>query len=367
MTASRDSVRILVVEDGANLDAGIEAQLAEFGHTVVATATGSERGLALAAEHEPDLVLVNLTIEAGLDGIEAARGFRESVSMPVVFLSGHRDAAMLERASKAEPAGLVVRPFDGANLHAAIEMARRKAGSDRRVRELSRELARQNERLDWIVQALSNDVRGHFRHISIRAEMLRDDLGEVAVSTTDDLVGISERAQRASRLLDGLLLLATVDSGRIAERRVDMLDLARRAAAAFEDAEVEFRFENVEACEGDASLLLQVWVNLLGNAAKFSRGVASPKVVIDSERQAERVAYRVRDNGPGFPAEEAEVVFEPFRRSESTPRTPGGGIGLAVVRRIVNAHGGVVRAESSEGQGATFVFDLPCPRSIRSV
>ena len=96
--------------------------------------------------------------------------------------------------------------------------------------------------------------------------------------------------------------------------------------------------------------------NLLGNAWKFTRGREGARIEVG---RSDDGAIFVRDNGAGFPAEYADKLFRPFQRLHSQAEFAGDGVGLASVRRIVERHGGTIRAEGAAGQGATFYFDLP--------
>jgi signal transduction histidine kinase len=107
---------------------------------------------------------------------------------------------------------------------------------------------------------------------------------------------------------------------------------------------------------GDASLVRNLLQNLLGNAWKFTRDRQPARIEVGREAGG---AFYVRDNGAGFPAEYSDKLFRPFQRLHSQEEFPGEGVGLASVRRIVERHGGTIRAEGAEGQGASFAFTLP--------
>jgi hypothetical protein len=110
---------------------------------------------------------------------------------------------------------------------------------------------------------------------------------------------------------------------------------------------------------GDQALLRQVWMNLLGNAVKFTGPVAGPQIEVRCERISGECRYSVRDNGVGFDPLYADKLFQPFQRLHPMSEFEGTGIGLAIVSRIVQRHGGRVWAEGRPGAGATFGFSLP--------
>ena len=109
---------------------------------------------------------------------------------------------------------------------------------------------------------------------------------------------------------------------------------------------------------GDPTLLRQVWANLLSNALKFTAGVRPPRIAVDCASAEGEAVYTVADNGPGFDMQHSGKLFQVFERLHGG-EYEGSGIGLAIVRRAVEAHGGRVWAESAPGEGATFFFALP--------
>ncbi len=124
-----------------------------------------------------------------------------------------------------------------------------------------------------------------------------------------------------------------------------------------EAARAEFRLGPLPGCRGDPTLLRQVWSNLIGNAIKYSRR-KEPAVIRIGYQPATR-SYFVRDNGTGFDMRHAGKLFGVFERLHSDADFEGTGVGLAIVRRIVERHGGTVSAQARPGRGATFRFSLP--------
>jgi light-regulated signal transduction histidine kinase (bacteriophytochrome) len=121
---------------------------------------------------------------------------------------------------------------------------------------------------------------------------------------------------------------------------------------------IELRLAGLPACQGDRALLKQVWINLLSNAAKYTRGREPAIVEIGSERKDGSMAYFVRDNGVGFDMQYAGKLFNVFHRLHRADEFEGTGVGLAIVKQIVQRHGGRVWAESRVNEGSVFYFTL---------
>ena len=178
----------------------------------------------------------------------------------------------------------------------------------------------------------------------------------------DDIV---QEAQRMRLLIDNLLDLARADAGRLVlnSRRFQVADLACRLIEDFAKRFKDFHFscqlsEGLPPVFADPVRVEQVLRNLLSNAVKYS--AKGGHIRITGEPMDGRVAIRVSDEGVGIPKEQLDKIFEQFYRAPSASRTAGGtGMGLVVCRRLVEAHGGCIWAESEPGRGATFTFTLP--------
>jgi light-regulated signal transduction histidine kinase (bacteriophytochrome) len=139
---------------------------------------------------------------------------------------------------------------------------------------------------------------------------------------------------------------------------LSMDDLVRDALRDQGDAtRAEIHVGQLPGCDGDAMILRQVWANLIGNALKYSRTRARARVDIGWD--GERKAYFVRDNGVGFDMQYAAKLFGAFERLHGESEFEGSGIGLAIVQRILERHGGKIWADAAPDRGATFWFSVP--------
>ncbi len=196
----------------------------------------------------------------------------------------------------------------------------------------------------------------------IYLEEAGDTLTEKGRRRLDQVVG---GADRMDQMIEDLLRFCGLSRSAPARYRVDLNAIVRRVVDALQAADpqrsIEVRLELLPDCRGDPGLIEQVLSNLLSNAFKFTRDRSDARVEVGSYRtetaEPEQV-YFVQDNGAGFNMQYAEKLFGVFQRLHSQDLFPGTGVGLSIVKRIVERHGGRVWAESAPGAGATFYFVL---------
>jgi light-regulated signal transduction histidine kinase (bacteriophytochrome) len=123
------------------------------------------------------------------------------------------------------------------------------------------------------------------------------------------------------------------------------------------ERKIEFGIGQLPSCDGDSSLLRQVWVNLISNSIKFTRKTEKAKIEIGFTNGRE-IIYFIKDNGTGFDMRYADKLFGVFQRLHRPEEFEGTGVGLAIVERIIRRHGGRIWAKSTLGEGATFFFTV---------
>ncbi|HEY3897492.1 MAG TPA: PAS domain S-box protein [Chthoniobacter sp.] len=234
---------------------------------------------------------------------------------------------------------------------------------ERRVQERTVQLEAANKELEAFSYSVSHDLRSPLRAMDGFSQALQEDLAPVLPEEGKEyLQSIRSGAQRMGALIDDLLTFSRLSRSPLARREVDSEKLV---SAVLDDLEhqiagrkMEIRRGTLPACEGDQSLLKQVWVNLLSNAFKYTLRSPEPVVEIGSMEQEGETVYFVRDNGAGFDMRYAKKLFGVFQRLHRAEDYEGTGVGLAIVQRIVHRHGGRVWAEAAVNQGATFYFTL---------
>ncbi|HEX4855430.1 MAG TPA: ATP-binding protein [Limnobacter sp.] len=232
---------------------------------------------------------------------------------------------------------------------------------EQRINERTAELTRSNSELEAFTYTVSHDLRAPLRAIDGFSSILKEDFAETLPDDARSLLDrISNNARQMGGLIDGLLdfsrLLRTdvarvkVDQQQMLDQILDQLDAKRKNI--------------VEVCElppvyADPVLLKQVWMNLIDNALKFSAKTAQPKVSIRCEKLGQFYSFSVQDNGAGFDMKYSDKLFNVFERLHHKKDFDGTGVGLAIVKRIIQRLGGQVTAQAEPGQGACFTFTLP--------
>lgn len=233
---------------------------------------------------------------------------------------------------------------------------------EKRVRERTTELLASNRELEAFSYSVSHDLRSPLRAVDGYAQMLQEDYAARLDDEGRRLLGVvRDEAARMGQLIDDLLRLSQIGRRPLARQVFDMHALAAEVVAelapAFPRARVELAA--LPPAAGDRALLRQVWVNLVGNALKYSSRNAAPRVEIEANVEGPVTVYRVRDNGAGFDMRYQDKLFKVFQRLHSQEEYQGTGVGLAIVERVVARHGGRVWAQAAPGEGASFQFALP--------
>src|SRR5690606_20226987 len=254
---------------------------------------------------------------------------------------------------------------------------------ERQIRELNRQLEGKveqvsdvNRELEAFSYSVSHDLRAPLRHIAGFADKLGRHLGDDADERADHYINvISSSAKRMSALIDDLLVYSRLGRSALRLQMVDVQSMVNDTRALLDsnaheedpDREIEWDIGAMPVGVADENMLRQDWLNLLGNAVKYSVDSRPSRISISCQRQADgRHQFTVVDNGVGFDMKYAGKLFGVFQRLHACSEFAGTGSGLASVRRVLTRHGGRIWAESEPGKGATFLFVLPATADIQT-
>ncbi|HST21803.1 MAG TPA: ATP-binding protein, partial [Blastocatellia bacterium] len=379
-TESADRSKVVLADDNADMR-GYVQRLLSSDYDCIAVADGLE-ALRATTEHKVDLVLTDMMMP-NLDGFGLLKALREdpkTASIPVIMLSARagEDARVEGLESGADD--YLIKPFSARELLARVkgtlalskfhtEMARR----DEELQRLVLELKENDRRKDEFLATLAHELRNPLAPIrnSLQIMKLADDNRNAVEQARETM---ERQLQQMVRLIDDLLDLSRISRGTIELRR-ERGDLATVVQNAIETSRPVIEQSGhllmtsipVEPVfvDADVTRLAQVFANLLNNAAKYTE--KGGRIWLAVEREGNEVVVSVKDTGVGIPAHQLPRVFEMFSQVDrSLEKSQGGlGIGLSIVKRLVEMHGGTVEAQSEgHGFGSEFIVRLPVLASL---
>jgi signal transduction histidine kinase len=246
------------------------------------------------------------------------------------------------------------------------ERVRRQAEElEQRVRERTSELQAAVKELEAFSYSISHDLRSPLRAIDGFTAMLETDYADRLDAEARRLLGrVRTNSQKMGQLIDDLLGFSRLGRQPLRTQPVALDDLVREVLedlrADQKGRVISFSVGELGSAEADPALLKQVFSNLLGNAIKFTRNTSAAVVEVGCRAPAngEARTYYVKDNGAGFDMQYADKLFGVFQRFHRVEEFEGTGVGLAIVQRIINRHGGRIWADAKQGEGAVFYFTL---------
>jgi signal transduction histidine kinase len=382
-----DKANILIVDDLPEKLLAFRTMLEELGENLVMARSGSE-ALAEVLKREFAVILLDLNMP-DIDGLETAaliRDYKRSAHTPIIFITAYADEMQAHKAYQLGAVDYILSPIQPDVLRSKVKVFVELFQLQRRTREMAEErvaLARaetarraaeeSNRRKDEFIAMLSHELRNPLAPIRAGIEVIRR--MKAAEPTVAQAVEVMDRqVVHLVRLVEELLEVSRISQGRITLKK-EPVELSKVITLGVETARplISSRNQALDIVvpptpvwvSGDGMRLSQVVANLLNNAAKYTQ--ERGRIEIVATASAGEAVILVRDNGTGIDSQLLPHVFDLFVQGErSLDRSQGGlGIGLSLVRHLVELHQGRVEAHSAgAGKGATFKVVLPCINAV---
>ncbi|MDO3642799.1 response regulator [Mucilaginibacter sp. L3T2-6] len=364
--------KILIVDDKPENILVLSAVLADLDVELVTADSGNE---ALRATLNYDFALALLDIQMPeMDGYELAeilRQHKKTASLPIIFISAvYTDNLNIFKGYEKGAFSFITKPFQPEVLINKVkffiekhqqELALFRVNQD--LQKSNAELKAVNRELESFSYSVSHDLKAPLRAINGFAQMLEEDHSADLNAEGKRLLSvIQENAKGMGVMINDLLEFSRLGRKDTVKTGVDMNELFNSALTEINSItthNARIDIQPLPTANADRALLYRVAINLLSNAIKYSSKSDSPVVMIYSEQNDAYFIYVVADNGVGFNNEHAGKLFGIFQRLHSKAEFDGTGIGLALVKRIINKHGGEVWATGELNKGAKFYFSLP--------
>jgi signal transduction histidine kinase len=375
--------RLLVVDDESMLVVALCRTLEAADYRTTGVGSGTEALAALRAAASDgsgafDLVITDLRMP-GMDGIDLLRAAQQiDPDLVGIVMTGHGTIDTAVEAMRSGATDYILKPFNFnavrpvltraltirrlrlQNAHLECQVAEHIA----QLEVVNLDLQAANKELEAFTATISHDVRAPLSAMIGFSELILSERpGPLSAKQKEYLGDIRDSGVKLIDLTGDLLRFSRLGHQPLAKEVVDVgglvQEVIRGLVADAQGRHIEIQLGGLPSVNADRALLQQVFVNLLSNAFKFTRHTLGAAIEVSGEEDAAGCTYRIRDNGAGFDMEHAAKLFAIFHRLPSAKDFEGTGVGLSIVRRIVERHGGSVSASGQRGKGAEFTVVLP--------
>lgn len=366
MNVAEKAINILIVEDELLIAKNLSYKLEKLGYKIADIVSSGADAIQRAGEMEPDLILMDIVIKGDIDGIETAAIINQELDIPIIYTTAYADDETLQRAENTGSYGYLLKPFKERELHATIKIALSKHQEAVKMQKLIALAAAKSENRSRFISMAYHDLNTPLTTIQLSAEMLEDsELQSASGTPNKNVARIKKAVSNMSGLLEDILMLSKAESGKVS-LNLNPINATDLCTSILEELQpivtdkhlVTFRAQRDPLHANlDAKLLHHLLTNLLSNAIKYSPNGGNVSLELSCEN--EQIILCIRDEGIGMTAEYQGKLFQEFERGANVGQIKGSGLGLCIVKHIVDLHGGTISVESAIGKGTTFIVALP--------
>lgn len=239
-------------------------------------------------------------------------------------------------------------------------------------KDLAKNLAELNNELEMFTYSLSHDLKNPLSVLKMGIDFLKSKNGNIDDRQKEKWFStISLGLQNIQDIIDNIITVSHDKVKKIAKDSIPLQFLVRKIAEesklAYQDVNCEITYGNLLPIWGEKSAAYQIFTNVISNAIKYSQYSASPKIHIESVIMDKWIQYKISDNGIGIPAQDLTHIFEMFTRAKNVDNYNGSGIGLSLVKRIIERLDGEIEIQSEEGKGTTVIMHFPLEKELPQV
>jgi two-component system sensor histidine kinase/response regulator len=361
--------QILIVDDTpANIDV-LDQFLEKEGYKISVAPSG-EAALDLAARIIPDLILLDIMMP-GIDGFETCQRLKADAAtreIPIIFITAKNETEDIVKGFSLGGVDYITKPFRQEEVRARIHLHLKMQRLMRALEAKNTKLAELNDLKNKFLGMASHDLRNPIAAIQGFSNLLLDHGKTLPEETKEEfLQSIHKASQNMLTLLEDLLNISIIESGKLdlhfqrsslkqlVEERVRMYQVM----ADRKNLTTHLDIGEVAEFDFDPNRISQVIDNLLTNAIKFSP--SGKDIYISLEKKDNRAKFSVRDQGPGISPEDQDKLFKHFQKLKAKPtgNETSHGLGLAIAKKMIEAHKGQITVDSHSKSGATFSFEIP--------
>lgn len=358
MSPTNQQQTILIIDDNTtNLKVAVQ-HLQTVGNYKILTARHGEDGLKRVQLAQPDLILLDIQMP-DIDGFEVCRRLKadpNTKDIPVIFMTAMSEVEATVQGFAVGAVDYITKPFKTEELLARVR-------THLAIRSLQTDLEDRVAELDAFAHSVAHDLKNPLSRMMLGLDIVAEELTAAGNDSLQPIIKTSVKSSHQMlQIIDSLLLLASVRKQDVAADIVIMEDIVRAAHGRLEHMIADYQAkiiwpESWPSALGHNEWLEEVWVNFISNGLKY--GGRPPRLELGSTSLNNGfIRFWVRDNGEGLTPEEQGRLFTEFTRL-GQKKIDGHGLGLSIVKRILDKLNGRVGVKSQVGKGSIFYFELP--------
>jgi signal transduction histidine kinase len=356
-----NQAKVLIIEDDPVFAKNLVQSLVTLGYQVMDWVTSGQAALDCISQSPPDVVLVNIHL---INGIGTVAQIQTQYNIPTICLSQSGNPEILQQIKRVSPGGYLIKPFNEEDIQAVIEISLNKYQPSNPCRMNGSRTPTQ-EQNDY-VSMISHEFRTPLTSIRIATKILQEYEDDLSRDRKEDYFRqIYGAIQNLDGIIEDFLVMSQAESGKlpIEPGLLDLQDFCQKLMTIHQSthhSKHNFILDIHETCQQvalDERRLRYILNNLLSNAIKYSP--EGGEVRLEVNCQGDEVSFRVSDQGIGIPLDYQTKLFQRFERAENVGRIRGIGLGLSIVKQIVEEQGGAIAVESELGVGTTVTVTLP--------